>query len=297
MSLSAPSDFTIGNKIFAGTPQEAGLYLVSTPIGNLRDITLRALDILSGCDVIACEDTRTSGVLLKRYGINRPKISYTEHNAEKRGPELLARIASGEAVALISDAGTPLVSDPGSRLVKQAVMQRIAVIPIPGASAPVAGLVASGLRNDDFRFFGFLPSKSQARLRFLETLVSEPATLIFFESPARIKATLEQAILAFGGGRRACVGRELTKMHETFHRGNLDELMVEFNAMERVKGEIVLMVEGVQDLTTTPEVATDLLAQALATMSLGKAASEVSRVTGISRQELYRQALAIKKGG
>lgn len=295
MSLAPPSGFTIRNQLFDGVPQEAALYLVSTPVGNLGDITLRALEVLSGCDVIACEDTRTSGVLLKRYGIDRKKISYTEHNAAARGEEILRRIGDGEAIALISDAGTPLVSDPGFRLVEEAVAQGISVIPIPGASAPLAALVGSGLPNDDFRFVGFLPTKAQAKEQKLQSLVSETPSLMFFESPARISATLSTAADVFGNERRACVARELTKMHETFHRGSLAELAIEFATMERVRGEIVLVIEGASPLVATAEDAETLLREALKTMKTKDAAAEVSRITGLSRQDLYKQALALKK--
>lgn len=295
MSLTSPSDFTIGNHVFSGVPQETGLYLVSTPVGNLGDITLRALEVLSGCDVIACEDTRTSGVLLKRYGIDRKKISYTEHNAATRGEEILNRIDGGEAVALISDAGTPLVSDPGFRLVEEAVARGANVIPVPGASAPLAALVGSGLPNDDFRFCGFLPAKAKAREDALGALVDETTTLIFFESPARIVATLKTAANVFGADRPACVARELTKMHETFHRGTLAELADEFDMMDRVRGEIVLLIEDVGEMTVNAEDVDTLLRNALKIMKTKDAAAEVARVTGLSKQALYQRALRLKK--
>jgi len=292
-----PSGFVIGSHRFTATALPAGLYLVSTPIGNLKDITLRALEVLAGCDVIACEDTRTSGVLLKRYGIDRPKLSYTEHNADKRGPELLEKIKSGHAVALISDAGTPLISDPGGRLVKQAAKLDIPVIPIPGPSAPIAGLIASGLPQEDFRFLGFAPTKSKARQEFFQNLAAEKATLIFFESPARIKDSLKAAMLAFGETRLACIGRELTKMHETHHRGTLQELVEEFDAKERVKGEIVFMVAGAQDVPTSDEDVEALLLQALQTQKTGDAAAQVATITGLPRKQLYQMALALKESG
>ena len=297
MSPSNPHTFTLRNTTFTAPPLEAGLYLVSTPIGNLGDITIRGLETLAASDVIACEDTRTSGVLLKRYGIEQSKISYTEHNASQRGPELLNRISNGEAVALISDAGTPLVSDPGFRLVEEAAKLGLPVVPVPGANAPLSALVGSGLPTLDFRFIGFLPSKAKARLTQLTSLARESATLIFFESPSRIAATLSAAMTAFGEDRRACIARELTKMHETFHRGTLKELSDEFSNMDRVRGEIVWMVEGATANVPDGKAIDDMLKEALTTMKPGAAASWVSEQTGISRQDIYQRVLAMKDGG
>lgn len=295
IASQTPLGFVIGTHQLPVNALPAGLYLVSTPIGNLKDITLRALETLAGCNVIACEDTRTSGVLLKRYDIDRPKLSYTEHNADRRGPELLEKIKSGQAVALISDAGTPLVSDPGARLVKQAAEMDLPVFPIPGPSAPIAGLVASGLSQEDFRFLGFAPTKSKARLEFFQNLAAEKSTLIFFESPARIKASLKAASLAFGEVRQACIGRELTKMHETHHRGTLQELSEEFEAKERVKGEIVFMVAGAENAPTSDEDVEALLRKALESQKTGDAAAEVAALTGLPRKQLYQLALELKE--
>ena len=188
-----------------------------------------------------------------------------------------------------------MVSDPGFRLVEEAVAQGLTVIPIPGASAPLAALVGSGLPNDDFRFVGFLPTKTQAKEQKLQSLVSETSTLMFFESPARISATLSTAANVLGDQRRACVARELTKMHETFHRGSLAELTTQFAAMDRVRGEIVLVVEGAGEPVATAEDAETLLREALKTMKTKDAATEVSRTTGMSKQVLYKQALALLK--
>ncbi|MEM1317330.1 MAG: 16S rRNA (cytidine(1402)-2'-O)-methyltransferase, partial [Pseudomonadota bacterium] len=203
------ASFTIRDHTFTAPRLPAGLYPVATPIGNLGDITIRALEVLAAADVIACEDTRTSGVLLKRYGIDTRRVSYTEHNAEVRGPEVLSAIATGQAVALISDAGTPLISDPGLRLVRDCAAQGLPVTPLPGASAPLAALVGSGLGEGEFRFIGFLPSKQQARRNRLAELANDPATLVLFESPNRIADTLEDAAVAFGPDREAIVAREL----------------------------------------------------------------------------------------
>lgn len=293
--MTTPPGFALRDQLFSAPKAAAGLYLVSTPIGNLGDITIRALETLAGCDVIACEDTRTSGVLLKRYGIDRPKVSYTEHNAASRGPDLLRQIGEGAAVALISDAGTPLVSDPGFRLVEEAVEAGVTVTPIPGASAPLAALVGSGLGNEDFRFCGFLPNKAQARRQRLDSLTEAESTLMFFESPARVVASLAAMAESFGGDRPAVVARELTKMHETFHRGTLSELADEFRSLDKVRGEIVIIVSGAVTADASEADVTDLLREALATMKTKQAANEVARVTGLSKQDLYKKALAIRK--
>jgi len=272
----------------------AGLYVVATPIGNLGDITLRALETLAGCSIIACEDTRKSGILLKRFAIDRPKVSYTEHNANTRGPDLLRQISQGAAVALISDAGTPLVSDPGFRLVQQAAEQGLPVIPLPGASAPLAALVASGLASDDFRFCGFLPSKAQARRQRLNALAGQSYTLIFFESPNRLKVTLAAMAEEFGGERLVVIARELTKMHESFYRGSLEAVIQQIDALDKVRGEIVIVVEGASATPVTEEAVEAQLRAALETMKTKQAAAFVANSNGLSKQQLYKQALALK---
>ncbi len=291
---SGTGQFTLRSTVFSAPAQPAGLYLVATPIGNLGDITIRALETLAGCDVIACEDTRTSGVLLKRFGIDRPKVSYNEHNANRRGPDLLRQIADGAAVALISDAGTPLVSDPGGRLVEQALDQGLKVIPIPGASAPIAALIGSGFGNEDFRFCGFLPSRKQARRQQLEALKAENTTLIFFESPTRITASLMNIKGCFGSERKMTVAREISKMHETFHRGTVAELCHEFESMDRVRGEIVLVIEAAEAESFSDHDVDDLLSEALKEMKTKQAANSVAQKTGLSKQDLYARALALK---
>lgn len=289
------ADFSIRDQAFTAPSLEPGLYCVATPIGNLGDITIRALEVLASCDLIACEDTRTSGVLFQRYGIDRPKISYNEHNAETRGPDLLRQIAEGAAVALVSDAGTPLVSDPGMRLVGEAIDRQLPVIPLPGASAPLAALVGSGLDAGAFRFHGFLPAKSGARGRKLRELADAQETLIFFESPARLSRTLADARDILGDDRRAVIARELTKLHETFHRGTLAELAEQIDAMDRVRGEIVLLVEGSAGERTLSDAAVDaLLLEALKTSKTKDAARAVAERSGRSIQDLYARALALK---
>jgi 16S rRNA (cytidine1402-2'-O)-methyltransferase len=211
--------YVVGQTEIAARPLEPALYLVATPIGNLGDITLRALETLAAADIVACEDTRVSRVLLDRYGIRRRTTAYHEHNAGDAGPKLIAALAAGQSVALISDAGTPLISDPGYRLVGEAIDHGIRVVPIPGASAALAALTASGLPSDAFLFAGFLPVKSGQRLTRLAELRGVPATLIFFESPRRLAETLGAMTEALGGARKAAIGRELTKTFEEMRTG------------------------------------------------------------------------------
>lgn len=286
--------FIIRATTFDAPKQAAGLYLVATPIGNLGDITIRSLEVLAGCDAVACEDTRTTGVLLSRYGIEARKFSYTEHNAAQRGPEILDRIENGEAIALVSDAGTPLVSDPGFRLVREAAERGLSVFPIPGASAPVAGLIGSGLGTEAFRFAGFLPPKSKARETAFAACLNTSDTTLFFEAPTRIASALKDAVTVLGADRSACVARELTKMHETFHRGTLRELAQEFASMDRVRGEIVLVIDGVAEQEASAEDIDAALLDALQTMKTKQAANYVAELTGASKQDLYRRALELK---
>src|SRR6267143_5597999 len=218
------------------------LYLVSTPIGNLEDITHRAVRLLGEVELIACEDTRHTKKLLNHYGINTRTISYHEHNESERAVELLERLKQGANVAVVSDAGTPGISDPGFRLTRLAIENEITVVPVPGANALIAALVSSGLPTDEFFFGGFLPARSGARRTRLEELRSIPATLIFYEAPHRIVATLKDA-LEILGEREAVVARELTKLHEEVARGRLSELAVRFSASESVRGEMVLMID------------------------------------------------------
>ena len=285
--------FTLRQTTHIVAPPAGGLYLVSTPIGNLGDITIRALETLAGCDLIACEDTRTSGVLLSRYGIHRPKTSYNEHNAADKGALLMQRLNRGEAVALISDAGTPLMSDPGARLVVSAVEAGVPVIPVPGASAPLAALVASGLPADGFTFAGFLPVKTEARRRRLETFADCRTTLVFFESPKRIAASLADMAAVFGGDRQAVIARELTKMHESFYRGELAELRERFSG-QPPKGEIVVLIAPAEQRRVDIGSVEAELKALIKTMPTGKAAARLAAETGISRRELYQYALKLK---
>jgi 16S rRNA (cytidine1402-2'-O)-methyltransferase len=221
----------------------SGLYVVATPIGNLEDITLRAINTLNGVDLIAAEDTRHTSRLLSRYQIRTPLISCHEHNELQRTPELIEKIQSGAAVALVSDAGTPSVSDPGYRLVRTAVAHRLDVFPIPGVSAAVTALSASGLPTDAFLFLGFAPKKKGKRREFLESLAAESRTLVFYESPRRVAAFLEEIRMVMGD-RQAVLGREMTKLHEEFIRGVLSEIQALLAARSEVKGECTLLVTG-----------------------------------------------------
>ena len=289
------ASYRLHNVLVPARPLEPALYLVATPIGNLSDITLRALETLAGADVLACEDTRVTRVLLDRYGIvNRP-YAYHEHNANEVGPKLLAALDEGKSVALVSDAGTPLVSDPGYRLGQIAIEAGHRVVPIPGASAPLAALVGSGLPNDAFLFAGFLPSKDKARRDRLAELATVPATLIFFESPHRIAATIVAAHDVLGGERRASVCRELTKTFEEFRRGTLAELKAFYVEGATVKGEIVLVI-GPPDAPAAPEAADvdAILLKLVKDMSTGKAATEAARQTGLNRKDLYDRLLELK---
>ena len=289
--------FRLHNTVVPARPLEPALYLVATPIGNLSDITLRALETLAGADVLACEDTRVTRVLLDRYGIvNRP-YAYHEHNADEAGPRLIAALDGGKSVALVSDAGTPLVSDPGYRLALLAIAAGHRVVPIPGASAPLAALVGSGLPNEAFFFAGFLPSKDKARRDRLAELAGVPATLLFFESPHRIAATVAAAAEVLGEERPACVCRELTKTFEEFRRGTLGELSAFYGDGHTVKGEIVFVIGPPGEAAAPAAEDVDrLLAALVRDMPAGRAATEAARQTGLPRRDLYQRLIDLKAG-
>jgi len=286
--------FRVGNTEIPARPLSPGLYMVATPIGNLGDMTIRALETLASADVLACEDTRVTRVLLDRYGIRNRPYAYHEHNADEAGPKLLAFLEAGKTVALVSDAGTPLVSDPGYRLGQLAIEAGHKVVPIPGASAPLAALVGSGLPSDAFMFAGFLPAKDKARRDRFSELRDVPATLIFFESPHRIGASLIAAADMLGQDRPAAVCRELTKTFEEFRRAPLGELAAYYADIASVKGEIVLVI-GPPGEKVAAEVDVDaLLATLSATLPASKAAAEAARQTGLPRSELYERLMALK---
>jgi 16S rRNA (cytidine1402-2'-O)-methyltransferase len=286
--------FLIGRAPISARPLEPALYLVSTPIGNLADITLRALETLTAADVLACEDTRVTRVLLDRYAIRQRPSAYHEHNAAEAGPRLIEMLLSGKSVALVSDAGTPLVSDPGYRLVREAQAKGIRVVPIPGPSAVLAALIAAGLPSDAFFFAGFLPVKEGQRRARLEALKAVPGTLIFFESPRRLAASLA-AMEAVLGPRPAAVGRELTKTFEETRTGTLPELVLQYAELAAPKGEIVVCVGPPQAAAAPDPADVDRLLLSLAKeMATSKAAAEAARMTGLQKQALYRRLLELK---
>lgn len=287
--------YMIGATAIAARPLEPALYLVATPIGNLADITLRALETLASADVLACEDTRVTRILLDRYGIRQKPVPYHEHNAAEAGPRLIAALAEGRSVALVSDAGTPLVSDPGFRLVGQALDAGLRVVPVPGPSAVLAALTASGLPSDAFLFAGFLPVKDGQRRTRLEELKTVPATLIFFESPRRLADTLVAMADVFGGTRAAAVGRELTKTFEETRTGALAALAAEYASADTPKGEIVICVgPPLAQEDAAPEDVDRLLLSLAEEMPASKAAAEAARMTGGRKPDLYRRLLELR---
>jgi 16S rRNA (cytidine1402-2'-O)-methyltransferase len=273
----------------------AGLYVVATPIGNARDITLRALDVLKGCSVIAAEDTRVTSKLLAIHGVQKPLVPYNDHNGPEMRPRLLARLEQGEAVALVSDAGTPLVSDPGYKLVRAVIEAGLPVVAIPGASAVLTGLALSGLPSDRFLFAGFLPSRAGERQSALEELKMVRATLVFFESAQRLDESL--AAMADVLGTRACaVTRELTKLHEEVRRGSLSELAAHYAKAGAPKGEVTLLVAPPADTAPDTAKVDAALKAALVFMPVKAAAEMISGLTGTHRKQIYDRALELKNG-
>jgi len=286
--------FSLDGRAWPVRPLAPGLYLVATPIGNLADVTLRALETLAAADLIACEDTRVTKKLLDRYGIATPLTPYHDHNAAAARPKILARLRDGAALALVSDAGTPLVSDPGYRLVRAAHEQGTPVTAVPGPSAVLAALAVAGLPTDRFFFEGFLPTKDAARRARIAELARIPATLVLFESGPRIADAL--AALADGlGDRPAAVCRELTKLHEEVRRDGLAALARDYAAGRETRGEFVLVVAPPAAPAATPEDVDALLRQALATQTLKDAVGAVAAATGEPRGAVYRRALALAK--
>ena len=286
--------FVIGGTVIPVRPLEPALYLVSTPIGNLGDVTIRALETFAAADIVACEDTRVTRILLERYGIRRKMVAYHEHNEAEAAARLIAAVGEGKSVALASDAGTPLVSDPGYRLVQEAVKQSVRVVPIPGASAVLSALTASGLPNDTFMFAGFLPVKPGQKKTRIEALADVQATLVFYESPRRLADTLE-TMAEILGDRQAVVARELTKTFEELRRGLLPELAAHYMEAGAPKGEVVLCVAPPGEKPEQSEADTDQLLIGLAAeMPTAKAAGEAARMTGLKKSDLYQRLLKLK---
>lgn len=272
------------------------LYVVATPIGNLGDISARAREILAGASVVAAEDTRHSGRLLRELGLERPLVSLHEHNERARVGEILARLRAGERIALVSDAGTPLVSDPGYLLVAAAVEAGIDVVPVPGPSAAIAALSASGLPCDRFCFEGFLPARAAARRRRLAELAAEPRTLVLYEAPHRIAECLADLAAACGGARRACVAREITKRFETFYRGSLDQLRDRAKSdPDLARGESVVIVEGAPEAEPSVAKLDETLAVLLRHLPPSAAAAAAASLTGLRRGDAYARALVLSK--
>jgi 16S rRNA (cytidine1402-2'-O)-methyltransferase len=272
------------------------LYLVATPIGNLADITHRALQVLKDVDLIACEDTRHTHKLLQHYGIITKMISYHEHNEQQRTAELVDLLKQGSDVAVVSDAGTPSISDPGFRLVRAAIENEVTVVPVPGPSALISALVAAGLPTDEFFFAGFLPSRSNARRARLDELRTVPGTLIFYEAPHRLATTLKDAYEVLGE-REAVVARELTKLHEEIRRGRLSELVEHYANVENPRGEIVVLIDrnviGEATIATSVAALVDQFEQG--GLDHRAALKKAARELGLSRAEAYRKLIAERK--
>jgi 16S rRNA (cytidine1402-2'-O)-methyltransferase len=272
------------------------LYVVATPIGNLGDITLRALEVLKAVDLVAAEDTRKTARLLSHFKLKAALISYHEHNEAARTAELLRRLQQGASIALVTNAGTPGVSDPGYRLVTAAADAGLRVVPIPGVTAAAAALSASGLATDAFVFAGFLPKKAGPRLRQIQALAADPRTVILYESPQRIVALVEDLVAGFGD-RRAVLAREMTKLHEEFIRGRLCEVLAVLQSRAEIKGECTLLVAGRPAAEPSAwDAAREDLRQALQSGSRGlsELAREVAHLHGLPRQAAYAEALKIK---
>jgi len=289
-----PYRYSIGASVFEAPTLAAGLYVTATPIGNLGDITLRALETLSAASLILCEDTRVTAKLLTRYGIRNSLAPYHDHNAAKVRPGLLARMAEGQALALVSDAGSPLLSDPGYKLVQAAIEAGLAVTAIPGASAVLGALTLSALPPDRFMFCGFLPAKQAARRTFLEDLKAMPATLIVFESAPRLAESLGD-IEAVLGDRQVAVARELTKLHEEVIRGSASAVRTQIEARETLKGEITLAIAPAEAAAAPQDMVDQALRDALASMPASRAAVETAKRFGISKKDAYARLLALRE--
>ena len=277
-------------------PKPGTLYIVATPIGNLEDMTFRAVRILQAVDMIAAEDTRHTGRLLQHFQVRTPQISYHEHNSHSRIPEILEHLQYGKAIALVSDAGMPGISDPGYELIKACIDDGITVVPIPGASAVITALSAAGLATDRFIFDGFLPAKSQQRRQYLESLQGESRTLVFYESPHRLRDTLASLGEVLGSDRQLVIARELTKLYEEFWRGTIGDAIADYTQREP-QGEYTLLVAGnppSQIQLTETQLKTELLQMMHQGISRSQASRQLAKDTSLSRRYLYQLALAIE---
>jgi 16S rRNA (cytidine1402-2'-O)-methyltransferase len=283
-------------KSVRGEDLPAGLYITATPIGNAADISLRALEVLSGCDLIAAEDTRVSAKLLAIHGISKPLTAYNDHNAVRERPKLIARLRQGARIALISDAGTPLVSDPGFKLVREAIAEGLPVHAIPGASAVLTALALAGLPTDRFFFAGFLPTKAGERKTALTELKPTRATLVFFESAQRLPDCLADMTEVFGV-RTAAVARELTKLHEEVRRGLLNELTAHYEKAGAPKGEVTIIVSPPHEISTDTADIDSALDKALAYMPVRAAVDLISEMLDAPRRLVYDRALQKKNDG
>ena len=274
----------------------AALYVIATPIGNIGDITLRALHVLSLVDAVACEDTRITGTLLSQYGISKPLIAVHQHNEYRMTEQLVNRLSKGERIALVTDAGTPAISDPGSHLVDAVLSAGLRVMPVPGASAAIAALSVSGLSADHFYFVGFLPVKKVAKETMLKSLENMPAILVIYEAPHRIRETLASLLAVFGPDRQIVIAREITKFFEEIHRCKLSETREWLDAdPHHARGEFVLLIESAKSGRNQDEMEAErILSILLAECPVSQAASLAAQITGMKKKPLYERALQIK---
>lgn len=293
----ASNSFLLEGRKCPVPPLDPGLYVTSTPIGHLADVTLRALQVLAAADLILCEDTRVSRKLLQKYGIETPLRAYHDHNAESVRPGILNKLGAGAAIALVSDAGTPLVSDPGFKLVRAALEHEIPVTSVPGASAPLAALAIAGLPSDRFLFAGFPPAKKGQRETFFKSFAGLNATLVFFASTRKLGAVLAE-IQSVLGDRPAVIARELTKLHEEVLRGDVSDLQIQLAARPPLKGEVTLLVAGAQEQEHPDGDSLDrMIEQALQTDSVRDVASTLAEALNLPRRQIYLRALELSKSG